>query len=187
MDIIDIVSNYIELKKSGANFKANCPFHGEKTPSFVISPSKQIFHCFGCQKGGDAIQFVMEYEKLNYPEALEKIADMIGITVEHQAGSQNTHDYKKFMEQLNGFYMKNLDDDHRAYLYSRGLSEETIRAWGIGYAPRNPKTQQFLEENFLSIPLAEEMGVMVQTEGRIYSRFSERAALESGDSNSISS
>ena len=61
MDIIDIISHYLDIKKSGANFKANCPFHGEKTPSFVISPSKQIYHCFGCGKGGDAIEFVKEY------------------------------------------------------------------------------------------------------------------------------
>ena len=66
IDIVDIISNYIEVKKAGANFKANCPFHGEKTPSFVISPAKQIYHCFGCGVGGDTIKFVQEYEKLNY-------------------------------------------------------------------------------------------------------------------------
>ena len=74
LDVVDVVSNYIELKKAGANFKAPCPFHDEKSPSFVVSPQKQIYHCFGCGVTGDSIRFVMEYEKLNYPEAIEKLA-----------------------------------------------------------------------------------------------------------------
>ena len=74
LDVVDVVGSYVELKKSGANFKAPCPFHDEKSASFVVSPSKQIYHCFGCGVGGDSVSFVMEYEKLNYPEALEKLA-----------------------------------------------------------------------------------------------------------------
>ena len=74
LDIVDVVGSYLELKKSGANFKAPCPFHGEKTASFTVSPQRQIYHCFGCGVGGDSVKFVMEYEKLNYPEALEKLA-----------------------------------------------------------------------------------------------------------------
>ena len=74
LDIVDVVGNYVELKKAGANFKAPCPFHDENSPSFVVSPAKQIYHCFGCGVTGDPIRFVMEYEKLNYPEALEKLA-----------------------------------------------------------------------------------------------------------------
>ena len=81
IDILDVISNYIEVKKAGANFKANCPFHDEKSPSFVISPQKQIYHCFGCGAGGDAIKFVMEYEKLNYPEAIERLADQNNYTL----------------------------------------------------------------------------------------------------------
>ena len=83
IDIVDIVSSFIELKKSGANFKACCPFHSEDTPSFTVSPTKQIYHCFGCSNGGDAIKFVMEYEKLTYPEAIEKIAALTNFNLEY--------------------------------------------------------------------------------------------------------
>jgi len=70
IDIVDVIGNYLELKKAGANYKCNCPFHGEKTPSFNVNPQRQIYHCFGCGVGGDAIKFVMEYEKLSFPEAI---------------------------------------------------------------------------------------------------------------------
>ncbi|CAA6806862.1 MAG: DNA primase (EC [uncultured Sulfurovum sp.] len=174
MDIVDIVSNYIELKKSGANFKACCPFHGEKTASLVISPAKQIFHCFGCQIGGDTIEFVREYEKLSYPEALEKIGDMINVSLEYEAGGQNHQEYKRVMELVSEFYARSLNDEHRNYLYGRGLTEESIREWKIGYAPRNPNTQKFLEQNMLPLPIAQELGIMATSENRTYARFSER-------------
>ena len=74
LDVVDVVGMYVELKKSGANFKAPCPFHEEKSPSFVVSPAKQIYHCFGCGVSGDSSSFVMDYEKLSYPEAIEKLA-----------------------------------------------------------------------------------------------------------------
>ena len=76
IDIVDVLGNYVEFRKSGANFKACCPFHGETTASFTVSPSKQIYHCFGCGVGGDSIKFLMEYEKLSYPETIEKLASM---------------------------------------------------------------------------------------------------------------
>ncbi|XPV54529.1 MAG: CHC2 zinc finger domain-containing protein [Halarcobacter ebronensis] len=88
LEIVDVVSQSLELKKVGANFKACCPFHGEDTPSFVVSPPKQIYHCFGCGAGGDAIKFVMEYEKLTYPEALEKLASMYNVTLNYDETNQ---------------------------------------------------------------------------------------------------
>ena len=89
LDIVDVVGSYIELKKAGGNFKAPCPFHDEKSPSFVVSPQKQIFHCFGCGAGGDAVKFVMEYEKLNYPEALEKLAQSYNFTLTYTDNKHN--------------------------------------------------------------------------------------------------
>ena len=87
LDVVDVISQFLDLKKSGANFKACCPFHGEDTPSFVVSPSKQIYHCFGCGVGGDSIKFLMEYEKLSYPEAIEKLASMYNYTLEYDTNS----------------------------------------------------------------------------------------------------
>jgi len=135
IDIVDIISNYIEIKKAGANFKANCPFHGEKTPSFVISPNKQIYHCFGCSVGGDAIQFVMEYEKINYPEALEKIASMINFSLEYSQGSSDHTQTRRLLESVQGWYYKNLDYNNvaKTYLQQRGINQQSIEKFGIGY------------------------------------------------------
>ena len=92
LDIVDVVGSYIELKKNGANFKAPCPFHDEKSPSFVVSPAKQIYHCFGCGAGGDSIRFVMEYEKLSYPEAIEKLAGQYNFSLQY---TDNKHQQKR--------------------------------------------------------------------------------------------
>ena len=83
LEIVDVISQFLPLKKAGANFKTNCPFHGEKPASFVVSPQKQIFHCFGCGIGGDSIKFVMEYEKLSYPQTLEKLASIYNISLQY--------------------------------------------------------------------------------------------------------
>jgi hypothetical protein len=95
VDIIDVISHFIELKKSGANFKACCPFHGEETPSFVVNISKKIYHCFGCGAGGDSIKFVMEYENLSYPEAIEKVAAITNFTLEYEDNEYRPQQVKK--------------------------------------------------------------------------------------------
>ena len=88
LDIVDVVGSYLELKRSGAAFKAPCPFHDEKSPSFTVNPARQKYHCFGCAAHGDAISFVMEYEKLNYPEAIEKLASSINFTLHYTDSSE---------------------------------------------------------------------------------------------------
>jgi DNA primase len=177
IDIVDIISNYIEIKKAGANFKANCPFHGEKTASFVISPAKQIYHCFGCGVGGDAIEFVKEYEKLNYPEALEKIASIMNFSLSYTQGSSDHNETRRLLEQVQSWYSKNLDNSNisKKYLYDRGITQQSIERFGIGYVGASYELMNFLSANFLAIPKAEEAGVVAKRDsGGFYARLTER-------------
>ncbi|WP_418640850.1 DNA primase [Sulfurimonas sp. ST-27] len=177
LDIVDVVGSYIELKKAGGNFKAPCPFHEEKSPSFVVSPQKQIFHCFGCGAGGDAVKFVMEYEKLNYPEALEKLADSYNFTL---AYTDNKHNKPRsqVMEKLNEWYQSLLTKNQTAfsYLQERGIYENSIEKFGIGYAPDSNATLNFIRSQQFSIKEAVDMGVVGYNQERnhTYARFIER-------------
>ncbi|QDF28957.1 DNA primase [Halarcobacter anaerophilus] len=173
IDIIDVISNSIEIRKAGANFKACCPFHGEDTPSFVISPTKQIYHCFGCGVGGDAIKFVQEYDKLNFQEAVEKIADDMNFTLEYESNTTHT-DYKATMETINSFYEANLVDKKLQYLLDRGITKESIKTFEIGYAPRSDVQVQLLKDNYLNLNDAIEAGVLAQDKENIYARLRER-------------
>lgn len=174
LDVVDIISQFIELKKAGANFKACCPFHGEDTPSFVVSPAKQIYHCFGCGAGGDSIKFVMEYEKLSYPESLEKLASMVNVSLEHDSN------YKKIdstiIQKVNEYYEKLLTQNEIAkeYLKSRGISDFSIEKFEIGYAGASQDTINFLKTNFLNLADAKEFGIVDTGQSGLYSRFIER-------------
>jgi DNA primase len=174
VDIVDVVSSYIEVKKSGANFKALCPFHGEKTASMVISPAKQIFHCFGCGIGGDSIKFTMEYENLSYPEAIEKLATNYNIQLEYEK------EYKKrdikALEQINLYFKKNLDNNSEAlkYLADRGIDNSSIEKFSLGYAPDSNSIINHLNSQHISLHDATEQGLLGQGDGRYYSRFIER-------------
>jgi len=177
IDIVDVVGSYVELKKAGANFKANCPFHGEKTPSFVVSPSKQIYHCFGCGAGGDAIKFVMEMEKLNYPEAIEKLASMFNFSLRYTKGSSDYSDAKRILEAIQRWYVKNLEHNEtaKAYLRDRGISQNSIERFGIGYVPDGRSVMRFLDSTSLPRPQAAEAGIIAQGEdGGFYARLVER-------------
>jgi DNA primase len=177
LDIVDIVGNYLELKKAGANFKAPCPFHDEKSPSFVVSPSKQIFHCFGCGAGGDAVKFVMDYEKLNYPEALEKLAQNYNFTLTYTDDKHNKP-RSKVMEKLNEYYQSLLTRHKTAleYIHSRGIYESSIEKFGIGYAPDSLSTLNFIKAQQFPMKEAIDMGVVGYEPSRnqTYARFIER-------------
>jgi len=177
IDIVDVIGNYVELKKAGANYKANCPFHGERTPSFVVSPSKQIYHCFGCGVGGDAIKFVMELEKLTYPEAIEKLASMFNFSLNYTKGSSDYSDVKRLLEVIQRWYVKNLEQNKMAksYLYDRGVSQNSIERFGIGYVPDGRSVMRFLDSASLPRPQAAEAGIIAQGEdGGYYARLVER-------------
>ena len=176
LDILDVISNYIEVKKAGANFKAVCPFHDEKSPSFVISPQKQIYHCFGCGAGGDAIKFVMEYEKLNYPEAIERLADQNNYTLHYTDNKNPQKKRSQLMEKLSQWYQSLLSTMPTAqdYLKERGVSMASIEKFGIGYAPESYKTIEFIKTNQFNMAEAVELGVAGSEGGREYARFMER-------------
>src|SRR5229473_914798 len=147
-DIVRVIGEYVRLKKSGQNFTGLCPFHGEKTPSFAVHPVKQIFHCFGCGKGGDVFSFVMEMEKCPFPDAVKVVAEKCGIAVPRQ--KERTPEERKENQQraalieihreAQAFFVRQLESTAegraaRAYLEDRGLNAETIARFGIGYAP----------------------------------------------------
>lgn len=176
LDIVDVVGSYVELKRSGSNFKCPCPFHDEKSPSFMVNPQRQRYHCFGCGVDGDAIKFVMEYEKLSYPEAIEKLASGINFTL-HYTDSGVQKKRSNLLETLNDWYQKLLEQNRTAiaYLHDRGIFASSVERFGIGYAPGSPETLRFLEQRKLSVADAIEQGAVGKGEdGRLFARFIER-------------
>ena len=175
LDVVDVVSQFLELKKSGANFKACCPFHGETTPSFVVSPSKQIYHCFGCGAGGDSIKFVMEYEKLSYPETIEKLASMYNFNLDYENTDEKKQD-TKILEEVNKYYQKLFvyNENVKEYISKRGISEFSIEKFEIGYAPISIDTINFLKSNHYNLTDAIDLGVIDNGTNGLYSRFIER-------------
>ncbi len=177
IDIVDVLGNYIELKKAGANYKANCPFHGEKTPSFVVSPSKQIYHCFGCGVGGDAIKFIMETEHINYPEAIEKLASMYNFSLRHTQGSSDYSESKRVLEVMQKWYSNNLNQSKtsQTYLQGRAIAQHSIEAFGVGFVPEGQTVMGYLKSQHIPLPQAVEAGVVAKGEdGRFYARLNQR-------------
>jgi len=181
IDIVDVIGSYIELKKSGSNFKANCPFHGEKTPSFVVSPQKQIFHCFGCGIGGDAIKFVMEYEKLSYPDAIEKLASSYNVPLSYTKGANSgSADERRVLEVVQNFYKENLYKTPHAleYLEKRGISKRSIEHFGIGYVGSSASVISLIKQNQIPLPKAVDAGVIAKGErGEFYARLVDRVTF----------
>src|ERR1700757_1165187 len=147
-DIVRVIGEYVRLKKSGQNFTGLCPFHGEKTPSFAVHPTKQIFHCFGCGKGGDVFSFVMEMEKCQFPEAVRIVAEKCGIALpkpkerspEERKENQQRSALTEMHREAQTFFVQQLETTAegkaaRAYLEDRGLDKDALARFGIGYAP----------------------------------------------------
>jgi DNA primase len=141
-DIVEVIGSRVQLKKSGREFKACCPFHDEKTPSFWVSPDKQFYHCFGCGKHGTVLGFLMDYDHMAFPEAVEELATRLGLEVPHEGTSESgarraDEPLFELMARVAGFYAEQLAREPRAreYATKRGLSAETIERFRIGYAP----------------------------------------------------
>lgn len=180
VDIVDTIALRIELKKKGSEYAACCPFHNEKTPSFYVSPSKQFYHCFGCGAHGTAISFLMEYDNLNFPEAVEQLADSVGLTVPRSASAPRKiydHSTVGILNETAAIYaatFRQLPADHpvKLYVQSRGLSETIIEQYQIGYAPASIKTVQQTLNCDNSVLL--NAGLLSESETGIYARFRDR-------------
>lgn len=176
VDIADVVGSYIPLKKSGANFVCVCPFHNDKHPSMSVSPSKGIYHCFSCKAGGDAIKFVMEYEKLGYVEAIEKLASIYNISLEYTSSKNELKTDKKILENLNLHYKTLLYKNPEAlnYLKSRSITDAIIEKWELGWAAASQNTLNLLQNENIEPKEALEVGVIKQNESGYYASFINR-------------
>ena len=191
-NVVDVISDYITLKRKGANFQACCPFHNEKTPSFVVSPSKGLFKCFGCGKAGNAVTFIMEHENISYPEALKVVAKKYGIEVREKEMTEEDvrrNDNRESMFALNSWiadyfvrYMNENEEEGLAvgmsyFRTSRGFSQSTIRKFGLGMCPGkgDKMTTDALKagykEEFL---VGTGLTIKRESDGRLYDRFRER-------------
>ncbi|MFA4993615.1 MAG: DNA primase, partial [Candidatus Omnitrophota bacterium] len=186
VDIVEIISGYIPLKKAGRNFKANCPFHHEKTPSFTVSPERQIYHCFGCGESGNAFKFLMRHERMEFPEAVEILAKKSGVILpEHNNPDAARHlslssQLYKINELALNFYENNLQASGasacRDYLLNRGISIQTIKDFHLGLASSGwDSLINYLRSKGVSLSLMEKAGLILPKEsGGYYDRFRNR-------------
>ena len=189
VDVVEVVGERVQLKKAGRNYSGLCPFHQEKTPSFTVSADKQFYHCFGCGANGNALRFLMEYDKLPFPEAVEQLAGRLGIEVPREGAddprAQQREKKRKegvnLLELAASFYRERLKMQEgqpaQRYLSGRGLSDEVIKTYGIGYAPAGWEAlKQHLSERGIGEPVQVEYGLLIHREdtGRTYDRFRDR-------------
>ena len=190
-DVVEVVGRYVQLKKGGANYMGLCPFHGEKSPSFSVSPSKQFFHCFGCGKNGNAIGFLMEHSGMNFVEAVKDLAQSYGMQVpedetdpmERQRAAQQRQrqaTLNDVLEKAAEAYRKHLKNSPRAidYLKGRGLSGDIAKAFGLGYAPEGWRSLASVFPDYQD-PLLVESGLLISntedgSEEKRYDRFRDR-------------
>ncbi|MFH1191763.1 MAG: DNA primase [Candidatus Omnitrophota bacterium] len=186
VDLVEIISGYVPLKKAGANFKTNCPFHHEKTASFMVSPERQIYHCFGCGESGNAFKFLMRHERMEFPEAVEMLAKKCGVILPEQdkpelarAASLNNQLYK-INELAVSFYEGNLHSGSAGqainYLSGRGISLATIKEFRLGLAASGwDNLINFLRNKNVALALMEQAGlVLPKDSGGYYDRFRNR-------------
>ncbi len=178
VDIVEVIDSRVPLKKKGSDYWACCPFHGEKTPSFKVSPSRQFYYCFGCQKSGSAVGFLMDYDHMDFVEAIETLAGTLGLEVPREAGSgparpkpQGLEEKFELMEKCSSYYQAQLRQSPPTidYLKDRGISGQTAKTYGIGYAP--PGFHNLAGDEKLLV----ETGMKISKDsGQAYDRFRHR-------------
>lgn len=192
-DIVEVISDYIVLKQKGRNYLGLCPFHNEKTPSFNVSPDKQIYKCFGCQKTGNSVNFVMEHTGASFVEALELLGRKIGIDVKEYEKNQDIPKDNRREQILNAlaiasdYFEQNLHSglfpEALHYLYKRGFEPDIVTYFNLGLSPQKDDILQFLKSKSIDQEILLEMGVFAKSEdGRIYNRFRNRIIFPIKDS-----
>ena len=183
VDIVDVIEQRVALKKAGRDWIARCPFHDERSPSFTVSPAKQFYHCFGCGAHGSAIKFLMDYDRLEFVDAVEDLASRVGLKVPYEGGgrrapSEDSLDLYALLDATAKFYQRELgkDEKARAYFDSRGLDAATIDRFGLGYAPDAwDALKSALGTNPQRLALLEKSGMLTSGErGTKYDRFRDR-------------
>ena len=182
VDIVDVVQQRVPLKRAGREWTACCPFHDERTPSFYVSPAKQFYHCFGCGAHGSAVKFLMEYDRLEFPDAVEELAQSVGLTVPHEGGParprEDHTDLYALLDAAAGFYQRALPDSSaaKAYCKKRGLDQDVIERFRIGWAPGGwDAMKRTLGTNDTRVKMLEQAGMLSTGEkGKQYDRFRER-------------
>ncbi len=193
IDIVEVIDARVPLKKAGREFQACCPFHNEKTPSFTVSPTKQFYHCFGCGAHGTAIGFLMEFDHLEFPEAVEELAKMAGVEVPYEQGQRATPQQREqktnlydLMANCDKYYRQQLRQHAKAsvavdYLKGRGLSGEVAARYGLGYAPPGNNLLHALGNQFSQQLVT--TGMLIRKDnGETYDRFRERIMFPIRDS-----
>ena len=170
IDIVSLVSSYMKLDKAGANWKGKCPFHNEKTPSFFVSPDRGSYYCFGCQAKGDIFTFVEEFEGLDFVGSLKVLADRAGVVLERYDRGDKTEKERLhgILEQAIFFYQKRLSEDKEAikYLHDRGVNDETIKDFRIGFSPLEwRELYQFLLSKGVKVEDMLSVGLIKHKEG----------------------
>jgi len=183
IDIVDLVSQYVQLRKRGKNFIGLCPFHQEKTPSFSVSSDKQIYHCFGCHNGGNIFKFLMEYKKISYVEAVQEAAAFAGIIIELETRKSYSGEVSEtellfdINYEIARFYSDNLlskpeGEFARRYFDNRKIKLTSLRAFGLGFAPHRDATIKFIQEKKINLDKAIYLGIIGKSEnGSLYDRF----------------
>ncbi|MDR3347536.1 MAG: DNA primase [Helicobacteraceae bacterium] len=177
IDIADVIGSYIELKRSGSNYMGRCPFHEEKTASFSVSPSRGLYHCFGCGASGDAIKFVQQFERIGFSDAIERLAEMHNFSLEYEQGEMPKRKDYRPLETLKRFFVDELGKGDQAleYLRKRGLNEAMIERFEIGYAPESHQQIELLNREKIPLRSAIDAGVLaMDDQGRYYARFTKR-------------
>jgi DNA primase len=188
-NVVDIISEYVQLRKRGKNYVGLCPFHTEKTPSFTVSDEKQIFHCFGCHTGGNIFKFLMEYKKISFVESVQELAEQLGIALDYEESAYEEQDSEQeILYEINTqaakYFLNNLLNDKEAegvrnYLKERNIKPQTFRAFGLGYTLKGWENFiNFAKENGIDLERAEKLGLIGKSnDGRYYDKLAGRLII----------